>query len=639
MVTFQNSNPLGFLGSSEHFLRRWGIWVLLLFAILYYGQYYRAGLYPAAEGGVEGMVALRLLEGQRPIADTFLGYNLLWFYPVVALFKVFGPSYTALRIFFFFLCTLTGLISFRLVQKCTRCARVAFLAGLLVLVIPGQMFRNYMAFLVVLNMTTLLSAFVLPLRKTIPRLLWMAASGVTLAIAWLIRVDVGFFLSCIWLGLVLTYPIRSWGMRNYLPHAGVTLAGVLLAVTLFLLLHLPFYLDASRRGFVREFAGQYEQWPSLIQSRGRDVIGTVIKSASGILVYTKCAQDISVPTPKPTEIMTPPIGAVSAKGGSGERKPLASLEPAKEAMDIKAEHATLSRRSFTSDSARDRMMAINLHLPILISALLGVTALIGWFIALRRSDEKLRVQSLMLLTCLGCSLTLFPQYFFWRPDMVHLSEFMVPMTLTILIACFLMGREWMIRRGMLRLSIGIFLLFASLTLVLYYINACQSQASGGIAASLNKRIEFHAANGVNVRLTPAEFADASAITRIITAVSSPGEYLVCYPYNPEINFMTDRPSYEYNFYIDNVMVSAERFHRETLGKIELYRPVAFVITNWEVNNTEYSQFKNWAAKTYTYISENYHLAYRHGNVEVFVRPDRVSSIPSLTVKPELRSWR
>ena len=622
------------MGAAENFLRRWGIGILFLFALLYYGQYYRAGLYPAAEGGVEGMVALRLLEGQRPIVDTFLGYNLLWFYPVVALFKVFGPSYTALRLFFLSLCTLTGLISFRLVEKCTGCARMAFLAALLVLVIPGQMFRNYMAFLVVLNMTTLLSAYVLPARNFGMRLFWMAASGVTLAIAWLIRVDVGFFLSCIWLGLVLAYPIRcSSGFQNCIRHAVVALVGVLLAAIFFLLLHLPFYQDATRHGFAREFTGQYEQWPALIQSKGREVMGRVIKSTSGILGRTGRGINIPIPAPGPTGMAVPiSSGVVSINGVSGERRAIDSTEPPKEiskTKEVQTAHATLARRSFTAPSARDRMLAINLHLPVLISLLLSVSALGGWFIALGRRDEELRVHSLMLLTCLGCSLALFPQYFFWRPDMVHLSEFMVPMTLTILIACFVLGREWMVRRGILRLGLGIFLLSASLTLVLYYINACQSQASGGIAVSLNKRIGFHAANGVNVKLTPAEFADASAICKVIASVSAPGEYLVCYPYNPEINFMTDRPSYEYNFYIDNAMVSSEQFHSETLGKIERYSPVAFVITNWEVNNTEISQFKNWASKTYAYISENYQLAYRHGTVEVFVRADRASKIPPL----------
>ena len=91
--------------------------------------------------------------------------------------------------------------------------------------------------------------------------------------------------------------------------------------------------------------------------------------------------------------------------------------------------------------------------------------------------------------------------------------------------------------------------------------------------------------------------------------------------------MTGRPSYEYNFYVDNAMVSPEQFHKETLEKIGKYHPVVFVISNWEINNTEESQFKNWASRTYDYIASNYTLAYRRGITEVFVRKDRESAIP------------
>ncbi len=595
--------------AGEIFLKRRGVLLLVAFALLYYGQYYRAGLYPAAEGGVEGMVALRLLEGQRPIVDTFLGYNLLWFYPVVALFKIFGPSYTALRVFFFILATITGILSFRLVLKCTHSAKAAFLAGILVLLIPGQMFRNYMAFIVVLNMTTFLPALVLPAPNRMSWILWMGACGISLAIAYLIRVDVGFFLSCLWLALTVAFLIHCDGLLDI----SRIFAGILLALVLFLLVHLPFYLDASRRGFAPAFVGQYEQWPSVIHSQGKKAFATACSSLSEVLHHRDSHEAPATGAQKGTPLVTPYSSAIVSHEESKTSHPVSQ--------------ATLARRSLSAPTARDRMLAINLYLPILISGMLGALALGGWLLALYCGEERLRNDSLLLLTCLGCSLTLFPQYFFWRPDMVHLSEFMVPMTVTIIIALFLLGRHWSVRRGMLSIALAFFLFSGAITLLLYYINACQSQSSGGIAAGLNKHIEFHAANGVNVKLTPSEFADASAIYRIITTVSFPGEYLICYPYNPEINFMTGRPSYETNFYVDNVMVSPERFHRETLEKIARYRPVAFVVTNWEVNNTKESQFKNWASETYAFINEHYRLAYGHGNVEVFVRPDRAGLIP------------
>ncbi len=82
---------------------RYGPLLLVAFALFYYAQYYRSGLNLGGEGGTVAVVAMRLMEGQKPIADTFLGYNLMWFYPVVWLFKLTGPNYIALRVFFFVL--------------------------------------------------------------------------------------------------------------------------------------------------------------------------------------------------------------------------------------------------------------------------------------------------------------------------------------------------------------------------------------------------------------------------------------------------------------------------------------------------------------------------------------------------------
>ena len=214
--------------------------------------------------------------------------------------------------------------------------------------------------------------------------------------------------------------------------------------------------------------------------------------------------------------------------------------------------------------------------------------------------------------------------------MVHLSEFMVPMTVTLVIACTLILLSWKSCGKLLRGLLGAFIFVSALTILLYVINACQSQSSGGIATSVNKRFDFRAANGVWVKLTQLELRDASAIYRIITATTTPSDYLICYPYNPEINFMTDRPSYEYNFYIDNAMVSSDRFYQETVEKIHKFRPAAFVITDWPINNTEQSKFSNWASETYAYIRAKYQLAYKNGNVELFIRPDLAAKIPDST---------
>ena len=60
--------------------------VLFIFALVYYGSYAFSGLDLNGEGGTIAVVADRIRHGSRPFVDTFLGYNLLWFYPIVWLF-------------------------------------------------------------------------------------------------------------------------------------------------------------------------------------------------------------------------------------------------------------------------------------------------------------------------------------------------------------------------------------------------------------------------------------------------------------------------------------------------------------------------------------------------------------------------
>src|ERR1700741_953361 len=85
----------------------WRIFGLILFALLYYASYGLSGLELRGEGGTIAVIAQRLLDGQRPLKDTFLGYNLFWFYPIVALFSITGPNFLAVRLFFYLLSIVT----------------------------------------------------------------------------------------------------------------------------------------------------------------------------------------------------------------------------------------------------------------------------------------------------------------------------------------------------------------------------------------------------------------------------------------------------------------------------------------------------------------------------------------------------
>ena len=117
---------------------------LLLFgiAVAYYASYALSGLDLGGEGGTTAVYAQRLLEGQRPFVDTFLGYNLLWFYPFVWLFQLFGPNFTVVRIFFFGLSVITALLAYRTVLRVSNSALLAFGCALGVILIPGIQVRG-----------------------------------------------------------------------------------------------------------------------------------------------------------------------------------------------------------------------------------------------------------------------------------------------------------------------------------------------------------------------------------------------------------------------------------------------------------------------------------------------------------------
>jgi len=570
--------------------------LLLLFALCYYGSYYRCSLYPAGEGGLEGVTALRLLAGQIPMIDTKLNYNVLWFYPIVALFKIFGPSYTVLRIFFFFLATLTGLLAFYVVQLTTRRTAVAALAGLLVLILPGQLFRNYMAFLVMLNIALFLKAFLFSHQSHRRQLFWIGIAGLALSLTFLIRIDLGIFLSLIFFALALFFPWMSSDKEKITLFLArrffLSLVALLLGIISFFVLHLPVYFYAQHHGFASQFVAQYQQWSHMIISESALLSKNLFCSSHP----NASLRLITVPK------QTPPQNSLPHPASSS-------------CLPVQA-RTTLLRCSFFSSDLREKITALNLYLPLITSVLLLLVA-VGFFI-FQKSQCLFCQRTFQLLITQGCSLSLFPQYFFWRPDMVHLSEFMVPMTVTTIIGIVFAWEAWSFSKTFFKILLASFLLFGVVTLSLYLINGCQSQSTGGIAICEGRTKEFCGANGVHVKLKPHEWEEASAIYQSILHYSKPGEYVVCFPYNPEINFMTDRPSYRHDFYCDDATAS-KNFDQVAIREIEIFHPAVIVITNWPINGTEHSRFSNWATPTYNYIRSHYRLDYSKGIIQVFVR--------------------
>jgi hypothetical protein len=588
----------------ENFLHRRGWALLLVFALVYYAQYYRAGLNLGGEGGTNAVLALRLMEGQRPIIDTFLGYNLLWFYPIVALFKITGPDYTALRIFFFVICTINALLGFAVVRAATGRGWLAFATGILLVLVPGMIFRNYMGLVGVLSMLVLLKAYVLPAVSEHSRFRWMLAAGAAMSLCFLLRIEPSLLLAIVWIGLAVLYPVGS--RIEFLPRVLTSLRGTLAALLVFAAIHGSVYWHAHERGFGREFIGQYtamigyfgyelsQQWTG---PRGADAEAVADQPIPTIVTNGHQAAD----------------GATRQPSGDRSdwvqdrlrRPPLANV--------------------WKAERPSERYFGVCLYYPVLWASVFVAVALGMLGAAILRGDSDNKQSALTILTTTGCALSLFPQYFFFRPDAPHLSEFMVPFLPAI--ACSVCATWDAARRASTASwrTLVWLLVVPSVLVVPLYLKAIMPRESAGTWFRQGETVEFSAANGVHVKLPASDAREMKGLRDIILAHSGPGDWVICYPYAPTINFMTDRRSYEHNLYVDDATAGTD-FIQGAIERAAKMQPAVFVIDDRPINGTEASRFSNWARPFMDYLETGYKLAgtFRSGRreIHVYVNPDK-----------------
>jgi hypothetical protein len=389
--------------------------------------------------------------------------------------------------------------------------------------------------------------------------------------------------------------------------------GLLLAVGV----QVPFYIDARQRGFSDEFVQQYSaMWSQIkweLSRRG--------------------------PRDKSEEERKEPAAA-AAPEAAGEWVPVrfkrtpknwVQLAEARQAEKIKAAAAVSQGRPrpelrdvFRQRSFYDAVFVLILYLPILISVIVIAVAGCALLRAIFTANAALKEASLVSLVTLGSALTIFSQYFFFRPDTPHLSEFMVPFVVAMACASFYAVRA-AVRSGSWLVRVPCFA-FVALCLSaegLYFYHSFPKESAGTIAAARKRSHEVVAGNGVRVLVKRREQPWLQALHDTIVRYSEPGDWVVTFPYSPTINFMTDRPSYLKDLYIDNATAN-RRFMQQKIEEFERLRPAVIVIDQRDINDTEQSRFKNWAAPTYDYIRRNYvRVAGEFNTNEIFVRPDKM----------------
>lgn len=542
---------------------------LILFAVIYYSLLYRYGLNLADEGNV-ALISQRLMHGERPFRDVMTGYNVLWFYPISALFRIFGANLLYLREYFYTISTGSGLIAFFLLRRLDAPLWLAFVQGLVVISINGQYFKAYVPFLVLANLFAI-TLFLTSQRKKLASI----GAGILLGTTYLIRIDLGIFFTVVWVFVILLHAfLLNRGLVLNSVAAGYLVLGAVA-------MHLPFLYDASHRRFLPGFLGQYAEVAAII--------------ASPITTHWHL---FGARNPNP---VPPPPTGLSNPGAQG-----LPVTPPKST-------SLLQRRPFQeiflkSPSVENRLLAFLTYIPPVLICLLGIA---GIYLALNKriAADRWVLSSALLAGCLSA----FPQFFFFRPDLPHLIEFMNGGLVAITCAGWILWSN----QGNPRISIA-FATAIAITEIAYICLAFVSPYGGTILIRINRNMEFRGANGVDVLLNRTEYDEIDSLFKAIVLNSSKKDYVACYPYLPGVNFITGRPTFQSSLYVDDV-VHPPDWQQMEIARIEKYRPAVIVIDDWKINGTEDSRFSHWASQVTKFVESRYRpLGVIHGKM-VFAR--------------------
>ncbi len=546
--------------------QRWP-WVVLLLmvALCYYGSYYRHGVNFRDEGGTVALGAQRLMAGEVPIRDVALNYNVMWFYPVTWIFKATGVSYVAVRVYCFALSTLAAVLGFLVVEKARRDSGrtgvpwVAFLVGLMLIAVPGMTFKNYMPLLAVANTLLVLYGTAVPL--CFPRL-WRpaVAGGLIVGLTYLIRIDLGVFFTVLWTLMLLARLAERGG--SIVARARVVAVGITIVWVLAFAAHLPVLWHATARGYRAEFVAQYPNWI------GKLTLG---------LVQWK------------TEARKTPADNVAQPGAPAEkfRREILKRPAFADAKNVKEPWLVYA-------------FVILSHLPLLTLGVLAALACWQWVTGLRRGETTRPLAALILI---GGALTVFPQFWFFRPDPPHLSEFMPCFWAGTAGAWFLIGRGSLFSKRLLAVLGVVMALHAGL----YLARMINDRWTGTIAIRWANKVLFEGDNGVRVYVQSKEIEDLRKLREVIQQHAGPEDCVVAYPYLPTVNLLADRRTYERDVYVDNA-TAGRNWNAKAIGRFEKFKPAVIVFNDWAVNMHEDSRFTVWAAPAVRWISENYEFA-------------------------------
>lgn len=514
-------------------LQRWlptlaPAFVLGILSALYYALYFKAGFNYADEGNY-AQFAFELSRGTS-LNDLPVSYGLLWFKAGEVLFRIFEPNFDLVRLIFFACILATTLLVYAALLMTTgKRMFAALLAGICALA-PAFPATAFYGFCILLNCVPQL---ILAQRIETARLRDAALAGAALAVSFQIRPDFGYIFAAPLAVLLLLAAWRgeSGRERSVMRFAHLTSA----ALGAFVLLHIPGLIVAINDGYVGTLIGQYLSYPVMLADYGVRGVKALFGSAS---VHDSGA-------------------------GILLQRP----------------------RFFGAANSDERLLALLVYLPPIIIIAFAVSAVLRF----RRAETSYADAAVSLVVLVSGAAAL-PHYFFYRPDLSHIANFMPGFTV-------LAGTlAW---RAAVRPGNGVRWIITgttAFTLALYLWIGLTTPGTGSIAGMMDRTERFDAANSVNVRLNPGEKALLEDLRAIIDANSAPGDAIVCVPYCPGIAFMTGRRLLFREQYVDDgVLLSDPAWLERAIALTREQRPPVVIVMDWAINGTDISRFSRWAS--------------------------------------------
>ncbi len=597
----ENVNAACAPSTSPDWLRLAPALVIMAAAFAYYGSYWHYWFNPHDEGGTACLVTQRLLQGERPWIDFEPGYNIGWYYPLIGLFKITGVNYLAARAWFFTLSTITALLGYFTVTRVSGSRLLGLGVGLALITLPGSQFKNYIPFVQAANTACLIALVYVPPGATRRWFGTVALGGVVLGLTYLLRIEIGFFFSTIWLGVILLTLLdrrAAVGQRCASALVGLVclIGGLAVAQT-------PAYLHLRSRGLDGPYLNEYSRWFGFLRTSLMQEVLTVKQPGLA---------DATNPPPSKAPVSTPePASSPTTVPAA------AAAAPATDDQD----RTLLVRRPFSetwTEKGRKRLLPFLTYAPFIGFGVVLFAGLAAFLRALWRREYQLNEPALLWLLLAGVSLTTFPQFFFFRPDRPHLSEFMPGFIVSMAAAVGLLwkaGLPPMLRK----IFAGALTLFLALHFATFATFAMQHPSAGTIAARTGRKLWFHGENGVNLRCSKREAAKFQLIHDVVRQHSRDGDYLICFPYMPGFNVLTNRPTYLRNVYVDNATRS-DKFSADTIRDFEQKQPAVVIVDDRAINGADASRLSRWAPEVFQYLKAHYTPAGKFEAIEIFVRP-------------------